>query len=257
MENTTLITVDKDNLEEFGFFCAKNKREEGYQQKQKWLMERMGNGLKIKILKDEKGKDIGFIEFLPGEHVWKPISAKGYMVIHCIMVQKKAHREKGYGSVLIQACMEDAKNMDMNGVTVATSEGPWVAGKSLFEKNGFVQVDQLGRFQLMVKKLKDAPDPVFINWEKNIAGYDGLHLIYSHQCPWHAKSVRDLKNVAENAGIDLHLTEIKNAKSAQYAPTGFGNFGLIFNGRLLEDHYISSRRFMNILEKELKLATFN
>ncbi|WP_282134916.1 hypothetical protein [Seonamhaeicola maritimus] len=53
-------------------------------------------------------------------------------------------------------------------------------------------------------------------------------------------------------GIDLKVSKINTVEEAKNAPSGFGVFNLLRDGRLLEDHYISGTRFRNILEKELK-----
>jgi hypothetical protein len=48
------------------------------------------------------------------------------------------------------------------------------------------------------------------------------------------------------------VTELKNAEQAQNAPSIYATFNLIYNGKLLIDHYISNTRFLNIINKELK-----
>ena len=52
--------------------------------------------------------------------------------------------------------------------------------------------------------------------------------------------------------MELKLTELKSAKEAQNAPSIYASFNLIYNGKLLADHYISNRRFENIINKEIK-----
>jgi len=47
------------------------------------------------------------------------------------------------------------------------------------------------------------------------------------------------------------MTELENAKQAQNAPSIYTTFNLVYNGKLLVDHYISNKRFLNIIEKEL------
>jgi hypothetical protein len=49
----------------------------------------------------------------------------------------------------------------------------------------------------------------------------------------------------------LQTTKIESAEKAQHAPSGFGVFALVKDGKLLEDHYISETRFKTILKKEL------
>ncbi len=248
--NAHLQRITAGNVAEYGFFCAKNRKDEGYRKKQDWLHKRFREGLVIYLLQDEEGKDLGFIEYLPGEQAWRPVHASGYLFIHCIYLARKAHREQGLGSMLVQQVVADAKAAGLNGVAVATSEGPWIAGRDLFEKNGFEKVDQNGRFELLVHTLKKAPLPSFIHWEDNQDAYPGWHLLLSHQCPWHAKAARALAETARAAGIDLHIREIQTAEEARQGPSGFGVFALLHDGKLLADHYVSQTRFRNILRAE-------
>lgn len=248
--NVSLVRVTADNVAEYGFFCAKNKKEEGYRKKQDWLQQRFEEGLVIYLLRDEGGNDLGFIEYIPGEYAWRPVDAKGYFFIHCIYIARKANREQELGSMLVQQVISDAKAAGLHGVAVASSEGPWIAGRGLFEKNGFRVVDQNGRFELLVHSLKKAPIPAFIPWEEQQVGYPGWHLLVAHQCPWHAKVCRDLDAKAREEGIDLQIHDIKSAQEAQHAPSGFGVFALLYDDKLLSDHYVSKTRFRNILREE-------
>jgi len=52
-------------------------------------------------------------------------------------------------------------------------------------------------------------------------------------------------------GLDLTVTVLKNAREAQNAPSYYGVFSLVWNGRLLSDHYVSKARFRNLLRKEI------
>jgi hypothetical protein len=52
--------------------------------------------------------------------------------------------------------------------------------------------------------------------------------------------------------LEPDIIEIKTAKQAQKAPSLYGIFNLIYNGKLLSDRYISTTRFLNIINKEIK-----
>jgi hypothetical protein len=81
--------------------------------------------------------------------------------------------------------------------------------------------------------------------------YKGWNLVYADQCPWHKKAVFALYDTAMDFGIDLKIKKLTSSKQPKKAPSGFGTFSLLGDGRLLEDHYISATRFKNILRKEL------
>lgn len=252
MKTLKIIEVTPDNVQEETLFCVKDLKNPGFESKRKWFEKRYEEGLKMKILKDDSDKMIGFIEYVPASHAWRPIDAENFMFIHCMYVYSKKDRNQGYGTLLISEAEKDAENRGMAGLCVMTSKGVWIADKSIFEKNGFKEVDSLGRFELLSKKWDTKIlDPKLINWTKKQKDYKGWHLLYADQCPWHEKSVMALLNTAMDYGIDLKVTKINTAQEAKNAPSGYGVFNLLHDGKLLEDHYLSATRFRNILNKEL------
>jgi GNAT superfamily N-acetyltransferase len=252
-ENITLITVNADNVEEHGVFCIKNKKAKGYKAKVDWFKKKFNEGLEmIQVIDLTNKKQLGFIEFLPSENAWRPISAKNYLFIHCIALFSKDIRNKNIGSILLQEVINQAKNNGKDGVCAMSSTGPWMANKSLYLKNGFSLVSTSERFELMVFKLvPESQDPEFLDWAKELPKYKGWNLIYSDQCPWHDKAVTELYSAAASRGIDLKVRKLENPEEAQNAPIGYGTFALINNGKLLADHYISRTRVENILKEEL------
>ena len=254
METITIIEVTPDNVQEETLFCAKDIKNTGFTCKQDWFEKRYKEGLRMKILKGTDAKMIGFIEYVPASNAWRPIEADNFMFIHCITMYSKKDRGKGYGSLLIDQVEKDAKRKEMAGVCVMTSKGAWIANKSIFEYNGFKAVDSRGRFELLSKKWDTTvPDPKLIDWTKQQSKYKGWNLIYADQCPWHEKSVVALLNTAMDYDVDLKITKLETAQEAKNAPSGYGVFSLLHDGKLLEDHYLSATRFRNILKKELQL----
>jgi hypothetical protein len=161
-------------------------------------------------------------------------------------------------SALLADCVRDAASNAKLGVAVITSDGPWMAGKEVFIKNGFQQVDQAQpHFQLLVKRTSEGPMPAFPqNWDERLEAFEGLHLIYTNQCPYIGKAIAELPPVAEGHGIELNLLEINDPVEARERfPTPYGVFNLVYQGRLLTDHPISATRFRNILRKDLKLSS--
>jgi len=248
-----IISVNSDNISEYKPVCFLNSKNEGYLKKLEWLKERFSQDLIIKLLYLENEKKCnGFIEYIPGEYAWRAVDAKGYMFIHCIWISPNKYKEKGYGSLLVKECLKDAKKEGKYGVAVVTSEGPFMAGKTLFLKNDFNSVAKAKpSYELMIRIIKSGPLPKFRDWEKQLSQYQGLNIIYTNQCPWVARSIKELSEIARKKSLKLKLTELKNARQVQDAPSVYAVFNLIYNGKLLVDHYISSRRFLNIIEKEL------
>lgn len=245
-----IIEVTENNAEEEGLFCIKNPKYPGFRLKLNWLTKRIKEGLKLKLLK-VNDSTAGFIEYVPGKFAWRPVKADDYLFVHCMWVFPTKNLGKGYGSILVRHCLEDAKKQGFSGVAVLVSEGSWMAGKPVYQKNGFEQVSSKGRFDLLVHKFAEAKDPEIIDWENRPDKYQGLNLIYANQCPLFIKSVEEMRQTAKKHGLELRVTILDSAVQAQQAPSGFGVYSLVYDGRLLADHYISNTRFENILRKEI------
>ena len=249
-----LIDVTPENVFEETLFCVRDTKSAAFEKKHAWFLKCLKEGPRLKILKDLSGKIISFIEYIPAEYAWRPVNAPGYMFIHCMYVHSNKDKGKGFASMMVEACEDDAMSNGMHGVAVMTSKGSWMTDKRLFEKNGYIESSRKDRFELMVKKFKDsAPDPMLRDWSAGQSRYKGWHLHYADQCPWHEKSATDLQETAAQHGVGLLVKKIESAEQAQSTPSGFGVFSLLHDGKLLADHYISATRFKNILKKELKL----
>lgn len=78
---------------------------------------RLEEGLVFKKL-DAKGKV--FIEYLPAEYAWVPISAAGYTCVNCFWVSGR-FKGQGYGAQLLDACIQDSKEKGKHGIVVISS----------------------------------------------------------------------------------------------------------------------------------------
>ncbi|MBU1625920.1 GNAT family N-acetyltransferase [bacterium] len=255
-KNIKIISLNEENLSIYvkGVSCLINPREEGVQKKIKWLKERFPEGLRVKLLYNEENKKVvGFIEYTAGEYAWRAIEASNHIFIHCIWIHAKKDQMNGLGSILIAESVRDAREEKKDGVVAISSEGAFMTGKNLFLRNGFISIAEAKpSFNLMVKSLKKASLPKFKDYELQLKKYKGLHIVYSNQCPWVARSIDTLRMTATKEGLNIQINEIKNAREAQDAPSIYAVFNLINNGKILADHYISQRRFQNIINKERK-----
>ena len=245
-----IVTLTPENTSRHGFFCIKNPESPGFAAKQEWFTKAYEQGLQIQLYYSDDGRLAGFIEYVPGEFAWRPVEAKDYLFIHCLFIYPNKYRTSGAASALIAESVKYAKSMNLKGVCTLVSDGPWMARAKVFTKNSFQRVASKGRFELMA--LKFDPDevvPELIDWEKQLSKYKGWHLFYSNQCPWHKKGIQVLEKVAREKNMDLTIHCITSAAKAKKVPSGFGTFALVSNGKLIEDHYISERRFRTILEK--------
>lgn len=90
-----------------------------------------------------------------GEKAWRPVAARGYLVIHCLLVNRK-HQGKGLATLLLESCLSDAKESKCEGVAVVTSSDSFMAKRDLFLNAGFVSVEISTPYELLVKKFHRA-----------------------------------------------------------------------------------------------------
>lgn len=245
-----MTEVTMDNMEHYGLFCIKNTDNPGFQGKREWLSKRFGEGLKMVYVLTDDDEPAAYIEYVPGSKAWRPIDAPEDMIIHCIAIMKREHRGKGYAQALVERCIEDAKALGLKGVAVMTSKGSWFPDTRIFDKMGFIQVDKKEKYELMALSLSDHTPPRFIDWKANLPQFQGWHLIYSYQCSALYKSLDDLAAVAKDRGIDLQIHEMESAEESRQTPTPSGLFALIHDGKLLNMHYTSAKRFESLLKQE-------
>jgi len=248
-----LVDVDGANFGTLPCCGIKSAAHPGRGQKQCWLQANSRFGVRARTLLTPEGQPVGYLEYLPGEFAWRGVEASGYMFIHCIWVHSKQHQRKGWGSLMVRSCLEDAKNSGMLGVATMVRDGPWLADRRLYLANGFESVDTAPPdYQLLVRKWDaGAANPAFKkDWDRKVAQYQGLTIIRSTQCPYVAKFAAE---IAETATQEYHIrpkiVDLQSCTDAQNAPTPYAVFALIYKGRLLADHQISRTRFCNIMSK--------
>lgn len=251
-QNLIIIDTNDENILDFGVCGYKSLKRPGFPEKVDWLKDRLSEGLKLKTLLSENDGAQGMIEYLPGEYAWRPVEAKGYTFIHCLFVGfRKEYKGRGYASMLLERCLNDAKGS--SGVAVMTRKSSFMTSKEIFQKHGFEVVDKFpSDFELLVKKFDDdAPDPKFIdNRELLKTKYaEGLYILRAFQCPYTVKNVNEMVETARNYyGMEAKVIDLKTCSEAQSNPSAFGTFGIILKGKLVAEHPISNGRFKNILK---------
>jgi len=235
-----IVTINAHNVDEQGFFCYKSKRKtEGYRRKLAWVKEQLAEGLTIHVL-HEGERSVAFIEYMPGEHTWRAVNADGYYLIHCLWVVGKA-KKHGYGSRLLELCLEDARKQGKHGVAMVTSERPWATGRKLFQKHGFECVDTAPPvFELWVKRLADAALPSLpSDWDHRLARCGpGLTVFRSDQCPYIEHATAAALKSAADLGIEARVVELASAQEARrLSPSPYGVFNIVYNGELMTYYY--------------------
>lgn len=257
-DDIQIISLTPENIADYGVCGYKdvNKHIE-LRRKIEWVKEYYLKGLRIKAVISKKGGYQGMLEYIPGEYAHRPVNADKYMFIHCLYVGfKNEFKGKGMATSLINECIKEAREAEMNGVTVVTRKGSFMAKKEIFLKLGFELVDKVNPdFELLVLKFyQDAPNPSFKDTIENLNLYkEGLTILRSPQCPYTEKNVNEIIQTANNKyRIKINLIDIKNAEEAQNVPCAFGTFCIIYNGEVISYSPISNTRFENIMKDIIK-----
>jgi GNAT superfamily N-acetyltransferase len=257
MAGYKIVDVTPENLSRYDLFCQKSKaKEAGYRRKVAWFNERYKEGLRVKLLLVDEGKEEpvsrGFVEYVPAERGWRGVNAPGYILIHCIWVVGR-HKGKGYGSKLLQRCLRDARRAGAKGVAVVASKGNWLPNPRFFAKHGFEEVAaHPPAFELMVKKFGRARDPSFLTgWDEKLARCgEGLTILRAAQCPYVEDGANHVAAAAAELGIPATVVELASAEDVRArAVTPYGVFNVVYDGRVFSYYYLLKKealeRFKN------------
>lgn len=251
-----LIKVTHENLESEHICCAiANNKDCQVMSKKAWLKERLDEGL-VFLKGNLRGKC--FIEYIPAEYAWAPIKADNYMYIDCLWVSGQ-YKGQGYSNLLLEECVKDSKTKGKEGLVVLSSKKKmgFLSDSKYLKYKGFQTVDAADPyFELMCLPFNEiAPKPHFRSHIKeNNVSQKGFALYYSSQCPFTAKYVPLLENVAGNRNIDFLAIHLVTTEQAQNAPFPVTMFCLCYNGEFITHEILSTKKFEkiidNIIEKE-------
>lgn len=251
-----IITVDSSNIDNEHICCAisDKKGENCVGSKKAWMKQRFSDGLVFKKL-NERGKV--FIEYIPAEKAFAPISAPNYMFINCFWVSGR-FKGQGHANELLNQCIMDAQNKGKDGLVVISSKKkkPFLSDPSYLKYKGFKVCDK-GRafFELLYLPFnKNATIPTFNECAKEGKIDDmGVVVYYTNQCPHTEKYVPIIQEVALTERIPFKSIKIETAKQAQNSPCPFTTYSIFINGQFETNEILPEKKFLKIMEnKKLK-----
>ena len=243
------IRITKENIDSEHICCAiSNNNDIQVSSKKAWLRDRFDEGL-VFLRSTERGKC--FIEYIPAEYAWNPVSADGYMFIDCLWVSGslKGH---GYSSDLLYACTEDSRAKEKSGLCILSSakKKPFLADPGFLKYKGFSVCDEADNgIQLWYLPFDgEAQPPQFRECAKHPhTAEDGYVLYYTDQCPFNAKYVPIVEKTAEELGVPFRAVHIKSREEAQNAPSPVTNYALFYNGEYLTNEQMNDRKFIKLV----------
>ena len=220
MENNLpkYITLTENNIDKDHICCAFSDKKclAGYELKKEWLTKEFANGYVFRRL-DARAKV--FIEYVPAEYAWLPVTAPNYLMINCFWVSGQ-YKGQGHGYNLLQSVIEDAKKQQ------------WLL------KHGFEEIERLPNgFSLLAMNICDnGVVPYFNDCAKieECTDKQGLVAYYSSRCPYTDYYVNGMLRVlAQEKSIPLKVIKLETREQAQSSPTPATIFSLFYNGKFV------------------------
>ena len=244
-----LVKLTHDNIDQEHICCAiSSSKDVQVLSKKNWLKERLDEGL-VFLKGSVRGKC--FIEYIPAEYAWAPLQAEGYMYIDCLWVsgQFKGH---GHSNLLLNACIEDSKAKGKKGLVVLSSRKKmgFLSDPKYMEYKGFKTADISDPyFELLYLPFEEgAEQPRFHSTVREHSALPkGFALYYTNQCPFTAKYVPVLEEMARARSAVFQAVHIQTREAAQSAPSPFTTFSLFYDGQLVTHEILSEKKFDKIL----------
>lgn len=244
-----IITINNENIESEDICCA--KADACTNSKKKWLKSAINEGLVFKKL---QGGGKVFIEYIPAENAWAPIIAKDYMFIDCFWVSG-SFKGKGYGKALLDECILDAREFGKRGLVAISSskKKPFVSDPDFFKHHGFKVADVAKPyFELLYLPFNDNDIlPKFNECAKNgVIEEKGIVIYYTNHCPYNAKYIPIIDDIAFKSGIDYSIVKINSKEEAQKSPSPITNFSFFYDGVFLTNEIFSDKKFVKFLNEK-------
>ena len=243
------VNLDKNNIDEEHICCAIGdpKHQYGVDKKKEWIKSKLKDGHIFRKL-NARGKI--FIEYEPIETAWTPVIGYNYMYIYCLWVAG-SFKGNGIGKELLEYAINDAKEKGMSGIcTIVTQKKkPFIGDKKFFEHFGFVVVDTINDYELMVLQFDNKEVPKFSDTARKMEiDSEDFTIYYSNECPYVEYEVKELSDYAKDKNIKLNFIKIDSLEKAKNAPCVFNNWANFYKGKFISNTILNA----NALEKILK-----
>ena len=232
-----ICDLTEKNAEVIATFCSPEEKSEfflqGEKRKKIFLIEMLRKGARGKIAYKDN-KPVGFIEYYPIENAPLRVVGKDIMIIPCMNV-KVSERKKGIGDKLLQACINETKNMGKKGIAVQVTDWQNFMPKTFFGKYGFTNVTNNGPINIFLKKFEDVENPHWIKLsykQKPVKGSLIVDIFHNDQCPFDWQNSERVKKVAQEFGNQVIVNDINTNKRENVVK--YGIIGtIIVNGEYL------------------------
>ncbi len=248
--NADFINLTAENLADEHLCCIirASKPHPGIEAKRQWLKDRIREG---HVFRKLNAKATVFIEYAPLETAWVPIVGGNYYYVYCLWVCGD-YKGKGYGKLLMEYCLDDAKEKGKSGVCMlgAKKQKSWLSDQAFAKKFGFETVDSTRNGYDLLALSFDGTAPRFAPNAKSLEIESGeLTIYYDLQCPYVQRSVEMTRQYCKENGVPVSIIEVDTLQKAKELPCVFNNWAVFYKGNFETVNLLDAAYLKRILKK--------
>ncbi|RGN49902.1 MULTISPECIES: GNAT family N-acetyltransferase [unclassified Bacteroides] len=247
---TDFINLTTENLTDEHLCCIirSKKIHQGIEAKRQWLSDRLKEG---HVFRKLNAKATVFIEYAPLETAWVPITGNNYYYLYCLWVTG-SYKGKGYGKLLMEYCLADAKEKGKSGVCMlgAKKQKSWLSDQSFAKKFGFEVVDTTDNGYELLALSFDGTTPKFTeNAKGQSIASKVLTIYYDMQCPYIHQNVDMIRQYCSTHEIPVDFIKVDTLHKAKELPCVFNNWGVFYKGKFETVNLLDAAYIERILKK--------
>ncbi|MEA4891847.1 MAG: N-acetyltransferase [Peptococcaceae bacterium] len=247
---TDFVNLTTENLFHEHLCCIirSKKPHQGIDAKRQWLSARLKEG---HVFRKLNTKAAVFIEYAPLETAWVPIIGDNYYYVYCLWVSG-SHKGKGYGRLLMEYCLADAKAKGKAGICMlgAKKQKSWLSDQSFAKKFGFEAVDRTDNGYELLALSFDGTMPKFAeNVKRQEIGSKRLTIYYDMQCPYICQNLELIKQYCEIHDVPVFFIQVDTLQKAKELPCVFNNWAVFYEGRFETVNLLDVSYLKRILKK--------
>lgn len=245
------LKLSDKNIHDQHICCAISDKKcvDGYEKKKDWLKTEFSNGYTFQKA-DVRGKV--FIEYVPIQKSWLPLSGENFMVINCFWVSGQ-FKGQGNGKTLLEQCLKDAEGM--GGVVAVSNDKkrPFMTDPKFLKYHGFEIIDEAKPFFKLwgLKTNPKARFPKFLETAKSgtCENKDGITAYYSNTCPFTDFYTNQLlREYAKAKNVPLEIHHINSQEEGRNMPIPWVINSVFYKGELVSLEMKVQRHLDKLIE---------
>lgn len=176
------------------------------------------------------------------------------MYINCLWVSGQ-YKGQGYSNLLLSECIKDSEEKGKKGLAIMSSAKKlgFLADPKYLRYKGFQLADEAKpSFQLLYLPFEENAEAPRFRPQVKEPHIDekGFVLYYTNQCPFPAKYVPVIEEIAAGRGIPFKSIRFEKGEEARNAPAAVTTYCLFYNGEFVTNEILSDKKFEKILTEK-------